>query len=165
MPDGQLPPALGASVAATKESYEARILQLKGDLQNTEDALAAERGKNSDLQKELDRLKDNINLRRTALRFSRVFLVLVPLVCLALLLILPISQINVSVWGWQASGSWEDVIPPYTFTALVVSPILFITTILGFLLKGVFGNGVSDSIKEAGVEVLKATNGIGPKVL
>ena len=144
----KLPSDLRESLSQTEANDDDKIVDLLGQLQIAKDALEESHEKIIDLEKQNAKLeshnellRDNYKIKRFAVRFSFWFIWLVPIFSI-LLLILSINDGISFGNGVDDTGfylSWSVTLNSYAQAALIIAPIAFIATVLGFLLKGVFG--------------------------
>lgn len=134
-----LPKGLSKTVNKTKPSLRDQIIELKGELTIVGDALEDSNSKITKLKAENKVLRDNNDIKQIAVNNARVLLIIVPIICLIILIMSANEGFSffISTWSFYTSASIE--LNSYAQAALIIAPIAFIATILGFLLKGVFG--------------------------
>lgn len=156
-PNSQLPAGIGEAVASTTASPNDNIVSLKEELDSVQSALDEERAKNSKLESEIHLLRDNTQIKKDAVRYAKVFMVIIPIFCLMLLIISATIGLFFSFEEWDFEFSWSIEIQKYAQAAFVVAPVLFVATVLGFLLKGVFQT--SSQADEVGLANLRQSLG------
>ena len=134
----QLPPGIGDVLAGTQATDADRIIVLKDELQTTQSALEKESAKSASLESENAILRDNTKIKKDAVWYAKFFMCLIPLVYLLLLLASVSKGVSYNYGQDNFSFEWSIVIGGYAQAAFVVGPIVFVATVLGFLLKGVF---------------------------
>lgn len=135
----QLPAGLRKEVGSTEAIPDDVITELKGQVTTLTDALDSANQKKTTLQAEIEALHDNTKIKLSAVRYAKVFLIVIPICCLILLFFSVNDGLVVHLGEGTRSINWKITVNPYAQAALIVSPIVFIATILGFLLRGVFG--------------------------
>ncbi len=134
-----LPEGLEADLDSTVINDTDQITDLQGKLTIAEDALTDEQEKNNNLEAELKLLRENSPIKVSAVKFAKWYLFLIPIFSLALLIISANKGFELSVASWQFQWAWNFELGNYTQSALVIAPIAFIATVIGFMIKGVFG--------------------------
>jgi len=147
-----LPKGLGSALDSVTESEADIITDLQGQLTNANDALLAESAKVTSLTATNKVLRDNSKIKTDAVRYAKISLIAIPLACLLLLLLSALGDRKLNICGVELDLSLE--LNSYAQAALIVAPIAFFATIIGFLLKGVFGQNV-DVKNLSATEVMK----------
>ena len=158
-----LPANLKENVAKTTANSTDQITDLQGQLQSLQDALTSEQFKNSKLEAENKNLKENFPIKSSAVRFAKWYLVLIPLLSVVLLLLSANKGFHLKTCDGLFEWKWHLELGKYTQSALVISPIAFVATVLGFMIKGVFGQ---QSTKDGNITIADVMNFIsnnGPK--
>ena len=135
-----LPENLEADLDATLASEIDEITDLQGRLKSADDALIDAQNKVRGLEAKVIRLQENAAIKRTAVNYAKISLVIIPLSCLLLLLLSAMGERTFNFCGSELDLSID--LNNYAQAALIVAPIAFFATIIGFLLKGVFGQSV-----------------------
>ncbi len=135
-----LPTNLQQTVASTPTSDADTITDLQGRLQTADDALTAEQGKVRALEVEVKILEDNSKIKESAVKYAKWALVIIPSVCLFLLFLSGMGERKLIFGGAELDVSID--IENYAQAALIVAPIAFFATVVGFLLKGAFSQAV-----------------------
>ena len=89
-------------------------------------------------------LRENLPIKQSAVRYAKWFMVLVPLSCLVLLLFWSEGGLSIEVSRDPVliAVSTKPGAASYTQAVLIVAPIAFVVTLLGFLIRGMFaGSG------------------------
>jgi hypothetical protein len=119
---------------ATRVGSEFIIDEIQTQYELTQKALDEEKAKSSSLESENDRLKDETEIKRKALRWAYGCIWLVPTICAFILFVPSICR------GANPNGVWANVkLPELAQVALVTGPMVLLGTIMGFVLKGVLG--------------------------
>ena len=137
-PNNQLPPGIGEFVAKTEATDSDQILALKEQLETTQSALSESQHANELLLGEIKVLRDNSSIKRSAVRYAKTFMIVIPIFCVLMLIVTITQGVTLKVPGSDAAILWKAEVKEYAQAAFVVAPIVFIATVLGFLLKGVF---------------------------
>lgn len=152
-PEGLLPAGMSKILTETEESPNHKIISLQDNLRTTQSALDIERSKNRDLSNQLSILRDNSKIKQDAVRYSKIFMVLVPLFCISMLIVSVTKGMSISLEGQKFDLQWDVQVKDYAQAAFVVAPVVFVATVLGFLLRGVFGTHTKED--EAGLSDLR----------
>lgn len=149
-----LPPGLPGHIAVTtKATLQQQFIHLQGQLSVVQDALDEEKGKNLRLENEVKILTDNSKIKSDAVKYAKGALWIVPLTCLVLLLV---SSITVPKLNFQSTEIDLNLkLTPYAQAALIIAPIAFFATVIGLLIKGVFGSK-TESKEMSASDLLKA---------
>ena len=137
--NNQLPNSLGRIVGETQSTTEDQIASLRETLEATQSALDDANKKIIYLETQVTVLKDNSKIKKTSVFYAKTFLILVPIFCLILLITQFFTSFTLSVKGVQYSIAWVVKADGLAQASLVIGPLVFIATVLGFLLRGVFG--------------------------
>ena len=140
MSSSLLPENLEDELGLTKTDSTDEITDLQGKLAIANDALTSEQDKVKSLEGKIQRLEDNSQIKKTAVGFAKTSLILIPTSCLFLFLLSAMDEKKLNLCGTELDVAIK--INAYAQAALIVAPIAFFATIIGFLLKGVFGQNV-----------------------
>lgn len=158
-PESQLPESLAGILAATSPAESDEISALRETLEATQSALDEAHSNLRDQSALIQVLRDNNEIKQTAVKYAKGFMFAIPIVCLFILGLSVSDGLSLTICGYVYSVSWSVNIEDYGQAALVVTPVVFVATVLGFLLKGVFGQ--SSSGDDGGVkEILSSVRGI-----
>jgi hypothetical protein len=150
-----LPNNLEAKLDSTPTDDIDEITYLQGKLRIADDALTEAESKIKSLEAKVKILKDNSEIKKSAVGYAKISLILIPLACLCLLILSALGgrELEVSNHSFNISIDLNN----YAQAALIVAPIAFFATIIGFLLKGAFGQNV-DVRNLSTPDVLKSLN-------
>ena len=143
-PDSQLPASLPGIVADTNTSDSDEISSLRETQEAIQSALDDALSELKDLRASNQILRDNNEIKATAVKYAKRFMIAIPCICLLILALSVSNGIGLTIRGEVYAVSWSVTIKDYGQAALVVTPVVFVATVLGFLLKGVFGQSTSD---------------------
>ena len=143
-PNSQLPGALAGIIADTNPAESDEISALRETLDATQSALDDAQSQLKDLSASVQILRDNNDIKTTAVTYAKRFMIAIPCICLAILALSVSDGVSLTVKDEVYAASWSVTIKDYGQAALVVTPVVFVATVLGFLLKGVFGQSASD---------------------
>ena len=136
---GQLPAGIAEELRKTRGDKEDKIADLQGDLQTTQDALDSAQERLKDVEAENKILKDNDVIKKSAFAYAKAFMIIIPALCFLVIVLSSTKGFSFTIFGMSFSAAWDIQINDYAQAAFVVAPIIFVATVLGFLLKGVFG--------------------------
>ena len=134
-----LPTNLGEQVAETTPNEIDQITDLQGQLASTEDALNDAQNQVTRLEADNKRLKENFPIKQTAIKFARRYLIIIPVACMLILILSANNGFNITLKDYSFQWNWKFSLGKYTQSALVIGPIAFVATVLGFMIRGVFG--------------------------
>lgn len=149
-----LPTGLPDHIAyTTRATLEEKFIHLQGQLSVVQDALDEQKGKNLRLENEVKLLNDNSKIKSDAVKYAKAALWIVPLTCLFLLVVSSVTMPKFNVSNTEFDLNLE--LASYAQAALIIAPIAFFATVIGLLIKGVFGSK-SESKEMSAADLLKA---------
>ena len=143
-PDSQLPESLSGIVAGTSPDESDEISALRETLDATQSALDDAQSQLKELRASVKILSDNNEIKQSAVKYAKRFMIAIPCICLFILALSVFDGFSVTIGEKSYAASWSMAIEDYGQAALVVTTVVFVATVLGFLLKGVFGQSASD---------------------
>lgn len=158
-PDSQLPSDIGSILAGTEATDSDQIVSLKDELETTQSALEKAHQKIELLEREAINLRDNTEIKKSAFAYAKSFMWIIPAFCLILLIVSVTKGISFPFGDDVKSFTWDVNVGAYAQAAFVVGPIVFIATVLGFLLKGVFqqsSNGDDPGLAQLGQSITRS---------
>lgn len=148
-PNNHLPSGLGHYIDKIKaeDQTDAELNYLQESIQAEKDASSEYRTENAALKAKTEALEasnkllqDNNSIKKRAFTYSFFFLITVPVFCWAILLLSMNDGFSLYTTGTSFSAFWHASLNSYAQAALIISPIVFIAAIIGFLLKGVLSS-------------------------
>jgi hypothetical protein len=121
----KLLPNIEENLSGTSPENEDQIISLKEQIETLERALHEANSERDKLRAHNEKLKDHDAIKRTALRFARTSMLIVPLICLALLMSTGFKD---SFFGFPYAIELET----YAQAAPIIAPIAFLALSLGF---------------------------------
>lgn len=157
--NSSLPEGIAEELGAIEPTESNIIVELKGEIKTLQDALSDSQETVRDLENQIKVLSDDSAIKMSAFKYARFYLWFVPIFCVLLLIAILNKGLILNINGKMFSIFWAIETHEYLPIALLVVPVAFIATLLGYLFRGVFGNPNGDIGKESSGAIRRLLDG------